>query len=79
MHAHSKINHHSRDSGDGNDFADDHDGDSMMVDADEVSLERSSSAELDGEATRGWTVVGVVKKKIVFSKRPMPVIPDKRS
>ena len=79
MHAPTKISHHNRDSGEGSDSVDDHDGDSLMVDAEEVSLERSGSATLGGEATRGWTVVGVVKKKIIFSKRPMPVIPDKRS
>lgn len=29
------------------------------------------------EASAGWTINGIVKKKIIFSKRPMPVIGKK--
>jgi hypothetical protein len=33
--------------------------------------------QLDASETRqGWDIVAVVKRKIVFSKRPMPVVGD---
>ncbi len=43
--------------------------DAMQVDSDAV----------DGPAAsgEGWTIRGIVKKKIVFSKRPMPVMAKK--
>ncbi|KJA19511.1 hypothetical protein HYPSUDRAFT_143687 [Hypholoma sublateritium FD-334 SS-4] len=45
---------------------------------------RGSDADADADedadamqASAGWTVRGIVKKKIVFSKRPMPVMGKK--
>ena len=32
------------------------------------------SADIGDSISSSWSVVGIVKKKIVFSKRPMPVM-----
>jgi len=64
----------------GDEDADDHleeaeaedDLDPMQVDGDgETQESESSSSELP---RGGWAIAGIVKKKIIFSKRPMPVI-----
>ena len=39
------------------------------MEVDESFEARSSSAE-----TKSWDIVAVVKKKLVFSKRPMPIV-----
>ena len=41
--------------------------DDDMEDDDMEALERA-------DATPQWTIIGLVKRKIIFSKRPMPVI-----
>lgn len=46
----------------------------------EVGVEESEDVEMDGtgrdesKQQRGWDVVAVVKRKMVFSKRPMPMV-----
>ncbi|KAJ2924645.1 hypothetical protein H1R20_g12443, partial [Candolleomyces eurysporus] len=35
--------------------------------------ENTSASETEGQTSQ-WTIVGLVKKKIIFSKRPMPII-----
>jgi chromosome transmission fidelity protein 8 len=53
------------------------DDDDMVIDSvgpDHVDVEDSS---LQKGSRAGWAIVGVVKKKIIFSKRPMPVIGKK--
>ncbi|KAF5342100.1 hypothetical protein D9611_001831 [Ephemerocybe angulata] len=51
-------------------------GDDMEVD-DEPQLDGSIGGTRggnDGQSAPEWTILGLVKKKIIFSKRPMPVI-----
>ncbi|KAF8150713.1 Ctf8-domain-containing protein [Crassisporium funariophilum] len=58
------------------------DEDDMVVDS--TGIDPDVAVEDGEESSSSWTVVGVVKKKIVFSKRPMPVMgkqqlmPDKK-
>ncbi len=52
------------------------DVDAMQVDGASDSPDASSGAHGEGPAA-GWTIRGIVKKKIVFSKRPMPVMAKK--
>ncbi len=46
----------------------------------EVDAEENRDVEMDGtggdesKQQRGWDVVAVVKRKMVFSKRPMPMV-----
>ncbi|KDR78963.1 hypothetical protein GALMADRAFT_244659 [Galerina marginata CBS 339.88] len=53
---------------------DDIDDEAMAVDGDSHSPGHESSGQA---SSAGWTVAGIVKKKIIFSKRPMPVIGKK--
>jgi len=50
----------------------------MVVDsaAGPDQLEAEDNALQTGSST-GWVIAGIVKKKIIFSKRPMPVIGKK--
>ncbi|KAI0666076.1 Ctf8-domain-containing protein [Trametes maxima] len=43
--------------------------DAMVVDNDDPEYERPKL-----EATKSWDIVAVVKRKMVFSKRPMPMV-----
>ena len=65
----------------GADLDADADADAMQVDGDATrsGLEDPAPARRSGEGTSatGWTIRGIVKKKIVFSKRPMPVMAKK--
>lgn len=56
----------------GSDADTDADADAMQVDGDAAH----PGAAGEGPSA-GWTVRGIVKKKIVFSKRPMPVMGKK--
>ena len=57
------------------------DVDAMQVDSDaahSASDSPDTSSGTHGERpSAGWTIRGIVKKKIVFSKRPMPVMAKK--
>ncbi|KAF8968082.1 chromosome transmission fidelity protein 8 [Flammula alnicola] len=55
---------------------DDDDDEAMAVDAAGSGPESSIENGHQGSSA-GWTIAGIVKKKIIFSKRPMPVIEKK--
>lgn len=65
----------------GSDADTDADADAMQVDGDAAhpaSDGPGAAGGAHGEGpSAGWTVRGIVKKKIVFSKRPMPVMGKK--
>ncbi|TFK28148.1 hypothetical protein FA15DRAFT_89262 [Coprinopsis marcescibilis] len=48
-----------------------HDGGSMDVDEDTQG--DGPGIKSSGSQRLGWTILGVVRKKIIFSKRPMPI------
>lgn len=59
-------------SGDDND-SNDGDGDNEAMAVDTAQGPDSSGSRIDQGSSAGWTISGIVKKKIIFSKRPMPV------
>ena len=63
----------------GADLDADADADAMQVDGDATRSGLDDPAPAgSGEGTSaGWTIRGIVKKKIGFSKRPMPVMANK--
>ena len=63
----------------GADLDADADADAMQVDVDATryGLEVTAPAGSGEGTSAGWTIRGIVKKKIVFSKRPMPVMAKK--
>ncbi|PPQ64589.1 hypothetical protein CVT26_001987 [Gymnopilus dilepis] len=51
------------------------DEDAMVLDADENHASGPDLSGNEGEGSgAGWSVAAIVKKKVIFSKRPMPVI-----
>jgi len=52
-------------------------GDAMVVDLAGPDQVEADDGTLQGGSSAGWVIAGIVKKKIVFSKRPMPVIGKK--
>ena len=64
----------------GADLDADADADAMQVDVDATRSGLDDTAPAgsgEGTSATGWTIRGIVKKKIVFSKRPMPVMAKK--
>lgn len=51
--------------------------DAMVVDLAGPDQVEADGSALQGGSSAGWVIAGIVKKKIVFSKRPMPVIGKK--
>jgi hypothetical protein len=51
--------------------------DAMVVDLSGPDQAEADDSALQGGSNAGWVIAGIVKKKIVFSKRPMPVIGKK--
>ncbi|KAF5327517.1 hypothetical protein D9619_004156 [Psilocybe cf. subviscida] len=48
--------------------------DSMAADMDSAMPDAGDAFAAGDEPSPGWNIAGIVKKKIIFSKRPMPVI-----
>jgi len=44
---------------------------------DNIDGTNTSAFEVGKEPSAGWTITAIVKKKIIFSKRPMPVMNKK--
>jgi len=53
------------------------DDEAMLVDSHSLDPEFSRAEPIAEGSSAGWTIAGIVRKKIIFSKRPMPVIGKK--
>lgn len=53
------------------------DEDAMIVDSTGPDPVEADNSSLEAGSSAGWVIAGIVKKKIIFSKRPMPVIGKK--
>ncbi|KAF4614139.1 hypothetical protein D9613_007837 [Agrocybe pediades] len=59
------------------DMVDEEEEEAMQIDGESPDLPGSGSEPSVEATSAGWTIAGIVKKKIIFSKRPMPVIGKK--
>ncbi|KAJ3526921.1 hypothetical protein NMY22_g9979 [Coprinellus aureogranulatus] len=50
------------------------DGEETQFEAESMDVDHSETGGGHAAATPQWTIQGLVKKKIIFSKRPMPII-----
>ncbi|KAF9475116.1 hypothetical protein BDN70DRAFT_884130 [Pholiota conissans] len=74
----NRKSHSTTRSGPGSNDNDEGDDDAMAVDEDSAAQgPESREGDIKQGSSAGWTIMGIVKKKIIFSKRPMPVIGNK--